>query len=163
MPVALIALWWAWPERGEAPDERLVGHMNATCAIAKEHVATPERGVGELFAYLGEHSPQMMKEFGELLVLIERIEDDVQHDARAKQAAKRLRGAALRCEPHWERFFLAVERDPKARARFERGVERLGRTLEILFGGKGASLVPSSIRLPGMVSTGMVVASTREA
>jgi hypothetical protein len=136
---AMIALWWAWPERGEAPDERLVGHLNATCAIAKHNVSTPERGVGELFSYLGEHSPRMMHAFGELLVLIERIEDDAAHDARAKQASRRLRGAALRCEPHWERFLLAVERDPRARARFERGVERLGRTLEILFGGKGAA------------------------
>ena len=141
VPVVLLVLWWAWPERGgDAPDERLVEHMNATCAIAKGNVATPERGVGELFAYLGEHSPQIMKQFGQLLVLIERIEDDAQHDARAKQAARKLRGAMLRCEPHWERFFLAVERDPKARARFERGVERLGRTLEILFGSKGLTL-----------------------
>jgi hypothetical protein len=142
VPVAVLALWWVWPERGEAPDERLVGHLNATCSIAKDNVSSPERGVGELFSYLGEHSPQMMKEFGELLVLIERIDDDAAHDARAKKAAQRLRGALLRCEPHWERFLLAVEREPRARARFERGVERLGRTLEILFGGKGAAFAP---------------------
>ena len=137
-----VALWWLWSEREQAPDERLVAHMDATCAIAKSHVASPQKGVRELFAYLGENSPQMLHEVGELLVTIERIADDTEHDERARKAAERLHEAGRRCEAHWERFLLAVERDPGAKAELERGVERLSRTLEILFGGGEGGALP---------------------
>lgn len=140
--LAVFALVWLWPggDKGEdkdgdkAPEDRLVKHMDATCAIAKKHIAKPVTGVEKLFAYLGENSPKMMKTFGRLLVEIERIPNDAEHDARARKAAERLHAAGRSCERHWEQFFMAVQRDPKARALFEHGVERFSRTLEILFG-----------------------------
>ena len=142
LSVLLLAVvaWWLWPERRAAPDERLVAHMDATCEIARQNVDTPKKGVEKLFGYLGRHSPEMMEQFGALLVTIERIPDDEKHDRRAREAARRLREASRRCEQDWERFFVAVEEDPEARELFERGVERLGRTLEILFGGEGRLL-----------------------
>lgn len=137
-----VVLWWLWPERKAAPDQRLVAHMDATCEIARKNVDTPNKGVEKLFGYLGRHTPDMMEQFGALLVTIERIPDDEKHDQRARKAARRLREASRRCESDWERFFIAVEEDPKARERLERGVERFGRTLEILFGGD-SRILPS--------------------
>jgi hypothetical protein len=82
----------------------------------------------------------MLHQLGELLVTIERIDDDARHDQRARVARDRLRSRVLACAATWERFGEAIERDERARRRFERGVERFGRTLEIIFGQSAADV-----------------------
>ncbi len=135
-----VTVWSCRSRTGAPPDARLAAHERALCRVAAENVDRPRRGVERWFAYLGANTPAIMKTTGELAVLIERIPDDAKHDARAREAARRLREPMVRCAPVFQRFFAAVQRDPDARRVWERGVERFARTLDIIFGGDGAAL-----------------------
>lgn len=130
-----------------APDERIAGHHRAMCKIAEAGVKAPRDGVAKLFRYYGDRGPDMARDWAELLVLIERIDDDDRHDARARQAAKRLHEPMRRCAATFERFAEAIEADPEASRLLERGVTRFSRTLEILFGSQSASplMLPDQI------------------
>lgn len=132
---ALAGLYFAFGTSASTKgDQAIAKHFEALCGVAKKNIDSPRTGVEKLSRYFGDHSPTMMKSFGDLLVEIERIEDDGKHDARAREAAKVMQKPLLRCQPTFERFFAAVERDPQAKRLLERRLERLGRTLEILFG-----------------------------
>jgi hypothetical protein len=132
------AVWFAVrpSHPSTAPDEALAGHFGAMCAIAERNIDTPRVGVDLYFAYLGQSSPTMMKQLGDLLVLIERISDDQAHDARARLAHDRLAAVLRPCNDTMNRFVEAIEGDPEAKAKLERGVMRFNRTLEILLGGE---------------------------
>ena len=145
--LTVAVVWWYRSDHAPAPDQRLVRHIDALCEIARTNVDTPREGVDAWFGFLAGHSPDIFSQFGELLVVIERIPDDDAHDARARTAAKRLHTATSRCSSTFERFLAAVERDPVARKRFERGTERLGRTLEILFGSRSDYALPFELSL----------------
>ncbi len=145
----LIAVWW-WRSR-RPPDVRLADHLEAICDLAEANTAEPSRGVDRLFAYLGANAPDMMEELGDTLVVIERISDDARHDARARDAAQRLQEPLIGCADELQRFGQAIENDPEASAKFQRGAERLSRTLGILLGQQGAALAPRDLgQLTGM-------------
>lgn len=149
------------PERKSDPDQKLAAHYGEICKIAKKGISKPHRGLQKLFGYYGKNGPTMLKDFGELLVLIERIEDDSAHDKRAALAHKRMSKVLIKCERTFEAFGLAVEADEEASELLEVKVTRFARTLEILFGGNsrdgvqqflpGSSMIteltPSSRRL----------------
>jgi hypothetical protein len=116
------------------PDERLAGHFTRLCEVAADGVAHPQRGVRKLMRYHGDHGPDMLEAFGATLVLIERIEDDTLHDARARLARARIQAPLIACEETWIDFGEAVEADPEASRILEEGLVRLGRTLEIIVG-----------------------------
>lgn len=116
-----------------APDERLAGHFRKLCEIAEDGIDHPQRGVRNLMRYHGDHGPDMVEAFAATLVLIERIEDDDLHDARAELARDRINAPLDACEETWVDFADAVEEDPEASRILKTGVERLGRTLEIIF------------------------------
>lgn len=117
-----------------APDERIARHHQALCTIAEDGAKAPRDGVRTMFRYYGDHGPDMARDWADLLVLIERIDDDRRHDDRARQAAKRIHAPLLRCAAAFERFSEAIAEDAEAAEILERGVTRLSRTLEILFG-----------------------------
>lgn len=116
------------------PDERLAKHLEKLCRIAEDGVDDPEAGVRKMMRYHGDHGPDMLEDFGDTLVLIERIDDDDEHDRRARRARDRIHAPLLACAETWDDFAQAVESDPEASAILERGVDRLARTLEILAG-----------------------------
>lgn len=140
--IILIALvvWWYRSDRS-APDRKLARHFDELCEIAGANIKSPSRGVDRTFKYLGKHSPEMLQQLGETLVLIEQISDDGKHDRRARKAAKRLRAPLVACQETFARFGEAIEANPEARGKLERGFERLGRTLEILFGADGREVL----------------------
>jgi hypothetical protein len=117
-----------------APDERIAAHHRAMCKIAEQGAKAPVDGVRTMFRYYGEKGPDMARDWADLLVMIERIDDDRRHDDRARQAAKRIHAPLLSCARTFERFSEAVAEDPEASELLEHGVTRLSRTLEILFG-----------------------------
>lgn len=130
--VCLLVVWF-FATRGKAPDERIAAHHAALCDIAEDGISRPSAGVDKLFRFFGERGPEMAKDWAELLVLIERISDDRSHDERARQAARRIQAPLLACQKTLERFERAIENDPTAMQKLERGLERLSRTLEIIF------------------------------
>ena len=134
--VIVIGLVW-WSQRGAAlaPDQRLANHAQAMCKIAAAGALHPDDGVARLFRYYGERGPAMAHDWAELLVIIERIDDDRAHDDRARLAQRRIYAPAAACLDTFQRFADAVEDDPAASARVERGMTRFSRTIEILFGG----------------------------
>jgi hypothetical protein len=138
-------VWCTTRDSRKLPDERLADHTRAMCKIAAAGIDAPDDGVRRMFRYYGDQGPTMAKEWAELLVLIERIDDDRAHDERARQASRRIQAPAIRCAQTFQRFADAVERDHKASARLQRGLDRFGRTIEILFGGKGGALVPGPL------------------
>jgi hypothetical protein len=133
--------------RSRAPDERLAKHFSAICTIADRHVESPHAGAKKLFRYLGDHGPEMLHDWGDLLVLIERIDDDAKHDARARTASHRFDAVLGPCQGPMSEFLSAVEDDPEASALAEHNFKRLDRTLNIIFGG-GARLgdLPALLR-----------------
>lgn len=122
------------------PDERLAQHLRNLCDVAEDGAIEPRTGVRKLMRYYGDHGPDMLHAFGATLVTIERIADDDAHDVRARVARERIQRPLVECAETWQRFADAVENDPEASATLERGVTRLGRTLEILFGDAGRKL-----------------------
>ncbi len=145
--VFLLVVLFFWSRSGDgpkAPDKQLVRHFDHMCKIAERGIETPHRGVQKLFAYYGKNSPDMLKQFGVLLVTIERIKDDEAHDKRAALASRRMGDALAKCERTYQRFANAIEDDPEATRLLEHGANRFARTLEILFGGNGRQ-VPTSI------------------
>jgi hypothetical protein len=118
----------------QAPDVRLANHLQNLCTVAEDGAIEPRTGVRKLMRYYGDHGPDMVAAFAETLVTIERIDNDEAHDARARLARDRIQKPLLDCAETWQEFAEAVDNDPEASKTLERGVERLGRTLEILFG-----------------------------
>lgn len=147
MVVVGVIIWW-YPndETRRGPDDNLVAYVGGMCKVMDKHLDQPNAGVDALFGYYSKHTPDMMKQFGDLLVEIERIQDDKAHDRRAKKANHKLRKAFQRCERTAQRFADAIESDPQARRKLERGVDRLGRTLEIIFSGAEADSLLSEVR-----------------
>jgi hypothetical protein len=76
----------------------------------------------------------MLGEFGSTITMIEKIDDDAKHDERARVARDRLSKPLSGCANDWERFWDAVEQDEKAMEVMAHAMERLSRTLDILFG-----------------------------
>lgn len=146
--IVVSVVVWLYPsdEQRRGPDDHLVAYVGGMCKVMDRHVDQPNAGVDALFGYYGKHTPDMMKQFGDLLVEIERIQDDRAHDRRAQKANQKLRKAFKRCERTAERFIDAVEDDPRARAKLERGLDRLGRTLEIIFSGAESDSMLDDIR-----------------
>lgn len=125
--------------RRAAPDEQLAAHLGELCKVAARGIDDPQAGVRALMRYHGDHGPAMLEQLGATLVTIERVADDAAHDARARVARDRLAAPLVACAQTWEDFAVAVEGDPEASATLERGMQRLGRTLEILLGSGGGS------------------------
>lgn len=132
-----------------APDEKLAEHLEALCGIARDHVESPEPGVRALGRYMGKHAGEMLGSVGSTVAIIERIEDDTKHDARARVARERIQTPLRACEADWARFGQAVENDPKAKALLDRGIRRINRTLEIVFGKSSFTLrdLPAQLQL----------------
>lgn len=138
--VALIVAGIVMLYRGcvapDAPDERLAGHFDAMCDIARKGIESPEKGVRKLGRYVGKHLDDILGDFGGTIATIEQVEDDDRHDDRARAARDRIAAPLAACEDDWERFADAVENDPAASAVLMRAIERLNRTLEILLSSK---------------------------
>lgn len=117
-----------------APDERYAEHLHQLCGIAKANVDKPLPGVRALGTYLGKHAGHMLKDFADTLALIERIDSDDKHDARARKTRDRWLEAS--CAEDWMDFLDAIENDEKASALLEYRVERISRTLDIILSGQ---------------------------
>lgn len=142
----VLVIWWFRSRR--PPEARLADHLDAICDIAEHDVDHPSAGVDHLFAYLAADGPAMARDLGDLLVTIEAIRDDAAHDARARSAARAIHEPLVGCATELERFGQAIQRDPEASAKLQRGVERLNRTLRILVGADLAKLgAPDTVRL----------------
>jgi hypothetical protein len=135
---ALIAGGTVYGMRGclssPAPDAKLATHISEMCRIAKDNVESPEKGVRQLGRFYARNAGDMLEEFGDAIVMIEKISDDAKHDARARVMRDRLHEAALGCEPHWTHFWQAVQEDPEAAELAQHSAERLSRTFDILLG-----------------------------
>jgi hypothetical protein len=138
--ISLLAIGLSMRACSRAPDERLREHFSALCDIADFGAHHPKPGVDRLFSYFGDHGPDMLQSFGALLVEIERIPDDRVHDQRAREARDRMFAPLAACQDDLARFGEAIEASPEANAAFDRGMERFGRTLSILFEGSGRNL-----------------------
>jgi hypothetical protein len=119
----------------KAPDEKLAGRFEDLCEIAQTNVESPVRGVRQLGRYLGSHTEDILGEFGATLQLIEKIADDEEHDDRAYKARERIQRPLLDCARDWQRFGEAIDNDPEASSLIQHGIDRLGRTFEIIFNG----------------------------
>lgn len=119
----------------KAPDEKLAGRFEDLCEIAQDNVESPVHGVRQLGRYLGSHTEDILGEFGATIQVIERISDDEEHDDRAYKARERIQRPLLDCAGDWQRFAEAIEHDPEASALIQHGLDRLGRTFEIIFNG----------------------------
>lgn len=120
---------------GGAPDEKLASQFDDLCAIAKGGVKDPVKGVHKLGGYLAKHTGDMMKNFGDTISLIEQIRDDDKHDARARSARGTMLAPLAACEEHWQKFGEAVEGNAEASEIVEHAMERLERTMTIIFSG----------------------------
>lgn len=137
---ALIAGGVVYQSRGclnqLSPDQRLAGHFEELCSIARAHIDSPVRGVDELGAFAVKHGDTMLSELGATIILIERVKDDQEHDDRARLARDRIAAPTRACERDWQRFAQAVQGNREAKQKVDRAMVRLNRTFEILFGGK---------------------------
>jgi hypothetical protein len=130
----LVAFRMSGCLNSKAPDEKLAGRFDDLCAIADDNIQSPQRGVQKLGRYLGSHTGDMLGDLGETIQIIEHIDNDEAHDARARLARRRIAKSFEECDQTWRMFFTAVNHDPVAKEMLERGLDRVGRTLEIIFG-----------------------------
>jgi ribosomal 50S subunit-associated protein YjgA (DUF615 family) len=118
-----------------APDDKLASQFDDLCKIAKGGIKEPVKGVKKLGGYLVAHTGDMMKNFGDTLALIETIKDDEKHDARARSARGTMIAPLAACHESWQKFGEAVEANPEAADMVNRAMERLERTMNIIFSG----------------------------
>jgi len=116
------------------PDQKLASRFDDLCDIAETGAKKPEQGVRKLGRYLADHSGDMLKDLADTVALIERISDDSAHDARAGVARDRIHKPLIDCAETWMEFGDAIAADPAATELMNKGVERIGRTLEIILG-----------------------------
>lgn len=121
---------------GGAPDAKLGAQFDELCAIAKVGEKDAVKGVRKMGGYLVAHGGDMLKNFGDTLGVIESIPDDKKHDERAHRAAETMLVPLLDCADTWEGFADAIEASPEASALVNRAMERLDRTLQIIFQGQ---------------------------
>ena len=138
--VVVVLIMWMRADRAKPPDERIADHVRTLCKIAERGKDAPVDGVRRYMRFYGDHGPTIARDWADLLVLIERIDDDAAHDARAHKARRVMREPMVKCARTFEQFARAVERDREASALLERGFTRLSRTLEILFGDRSHAL-----------------------
>jgi hypothetical protein len=131
---ALVTLRTAGGCLTKEPDQKLASRFDALCEIAADNLETPANGITKVGRYLGRHTDDILGELGGTIQLIERISDDDAHDTRARLARQRIHKPLHECESTWNKFAQAVQNDPEAAAILARAMERLGRTLEIIFG-----------------------------
>jgi hypothetical protein len=152
--VALVAAGASYKLQGgclndtiKAPDQKLASHLVDLCQIASRNIDHPVRGVTEIGHYLGKNAGNIYGAWGSTLAEIETIRDDDKHDARARVARDRIRKPVLACAQTWSRFAEAVQNDEQASEMVERFGERMGRTMEIIFG--EAQQLGLDLELPG--------------
>lgn len=119
-----------------APDEELADHFEELCEIAADNIETPQKGVKKLGRYMVRHLDDIFGDFGATLIAIEKIPDDTKHDRRAELARDRMQKPWIECGSKWQQFWVAVDEDPDASAMVDRTMDRLNRTLEIIFSSK---------------------------
>lgn len=141
----LVLLALLYYQHMQRPEMQLGRRLGKICAIADRNVAAPERGVNELFGYFGENTPDLAHDFGALLVYLGRIDDAREHDDRAREAARRMWGPLMSCQGSLERFGNAVDGDPAASHRLQVGLERIGRSVTLLFGGEVDRVAPKAL------------------
>ncbi len=138
------------------PDEKIAARFAELCEIARDNITTPEHGVRELGRYFGKHTEHLLGELGATMQVIEKIGDDRKHDERARVARNRMQKPLRACERDWDRFANAVNRDPEARALMQTGLDRINRTLEIIF--KRGEGQPIDVRqLPQLLEQALAV------
>ena len=120
---------------GGPPDEKLALQFDNLCKIAKGGVSDPVKGVRTMGAFLVGHTGDMMKNFGDTIGMIESIADDAKHDARARSARGTMLAPLAACQETWQRFGEAVAANPEASAMVDHAMERLERTMNIIFSG----------------------------
>ncbi|MEO6952498.1 MAG: hypothetical protein ABI321_11840 [Polyangia bacterium] len=140
--VLLALLYYRHTQR---PELQLGRRLGKICTIAEKNVSSPERGVDELFTYFGENTPELAHDFGALLVCLGRIDDQREHDDRAREAAQRMWGPLARCGESLQEFGDAIERDPAASRKLQAGADRVTRSLTLLFGGEVEHFWPRSL------------------
>ena len=130
------------------PDQKLAGQFDDLCDIAADGVDKPVDGVRKLGRYLGRNADDMLGELGGTFALIENIKDDDAHDQRARVARNRIQKPLIECASTWNEFADAIESNPEALELLQRGVDRLGRSIEIIFGEGGKLEVRDFRHLP---------------
>lgn len=120
---------------GGAPDDKLASQFDDLCKIAKSGAKDPVKGVKKLGGYLVAHTGDMMKNFGDTFGLIESIQDDEKHDARARSARGTMIAPLAACHETWQKFGDAIEGNEEAFGMVNRAMERLERTMNIIFAG----------------------------
>jgi len=118
----------------KAPDRRVGESFDKVCAIAKKNVNTPERGVRELGRYFSAHLGELTGAWGDTIAMIESIPDDARHDKRAREARETMFEPLRECQTELLEFAQAVSEDERATELMNHAGERLGRTIDIIFG-----------------------------
>ncbi|HET9992752.1 MAG TPA: hypothetical protein VFQ65_29660 [Kofleriaceae bacterium] len=118
----------------QSPDRKVGASFEKVCSIAKRNVETPERGVRELGRYFSSHLGDLTGAWGDTIAMIESIPDDARHDERAREARKTMFEPLHACQTELLEFAQAVSEDEHATELMNHAGERLGRTIDIIFG-----------------------------
>lgn len=118
----------------QSPDRKVGDSFEKVCSIAKKNVHTPERGVRELGRYFSAHLGDLTGAWGDTIAMIESIPDDERHDKRAHEAREAMFAPLRACQTDLLEFAQAVSENEPATALMDRAGQRLGRTIDIIFG-----------------------------
>jgi hypothetical protein len=132
--VGLVVAAGVWMIQRSSSEERIARRLGTVCQIARDNVKTPARGVDRLFAHLDANTAETLRDLGELVVEVQRIGDEKRHAERARRANRVLRAPLESCRADLDRFSEAINGDEAATRKLEAGIERLNRTLGLLFG-----------------------------
>jgi hypothetical protein len=138
------------------PDVRLGNHFDHMCQIARDNVKSPVKGVRALGGYLDKNFGDMHAAWGETIVMIERVDDEADHDERAREARDHIFGPVIDCVEDWNEFGEAVAENEEAMELVQHRADRVGRTFEIIFSSRSHHPGKVDLRdLPGVLEHSM--------
>jgi len=117
--------------RGCTPESAIAAHLGQLTDRMKTNLETPAQGVTAYFDYLQQALPELLEQTGELVVTLDRIEDETERNARADEMVAVLREPVQRYAGVAEEFWQRVADDERAREVLGQRLQRLERLGEI--------------------------------
>ena len=96
------------------PEDKIASHIEAMAEIMEDNADSPEDGVKKLESYLQDNGPTIARHVGEMIVELDKIDDDAEAKERLKEMKDTLETVSKKFEETSSKFQAAVGKDKAA-------------------------------------------------